>query len=46
MAFLQLVPERDTGELESPGILFTDVFELIESHGASLLAELNVEELR
>lgn len=46
MAFLQLVPERDTGELESPGILFTDVFELIESHGKSLLAELNIEELQ
>lgn len=46
IAFLQLLPERDTNELESPGRLFTDVFELIESHGESLLAELNVEKLR
>ena len=46
IAFLQLLPERDTSELESPGRLFTDVFELIESHGESLLAELNVEKLR
>jgi hypothetical protein len=40
---LPILPQRDAGELQRPGILLTDVFELINDYGDYLLSELRVE---